>query len=877
MPFVNSDRGPASDDSSGAGPRPGMGPGGGPLAATDLARTRKQLTEATGAGRLDAPGLRQVLVDLHEFWLTSKAAELGIRPHSGLAIVAVGGLGRGEMLPHSDLDLILLHDDLAVERLSEVADGLWYPLWDANIPLDHSVRTVPQALQVAAEDTTAALGLLEARHIVGDEDLSSLLIGGVRQQWRTEIRHRFPEVVEHAQDRWRRAGDIAHRAEPDLKNGRGGLRDVQLLGALAIAQLTDGMGGLRPDSPNAGPQMAYHRLLDIRTELHRIAGRPREQVRAQDADEMGASLRIGDRFDLARVISDSARTISYSIDVGLRTAGNALPRRGLSKLRRSPIRRPLDEGVVEHNGEIVLARNAIPSKDPGLILRVASASARTGLPISASTLSRLADYAPELREPWPAEALSDLLVLLGSGHHMIDPIEALDRTGLWGRLLPEWGAVRDLPPRDAVHTWTVDRHLVETAAYASSMTTRVSRPDLLVLGALIHDLGKGRGADHSIVGAELAVQVGNRFGLWPQDVDVLSELVRHHLLLPSIATRRDLDDPATATEVAETLGYDRVLLELLAALAEADSRATGPGVWGEWKASLINDLVRRTMRLIDGETPEEPEPLSAQTRALAESGEYAVSITQGEGPHTFTVVMVAPDTPGLLSKMAGVVALNGLRSHSATVQGIETSDGQRRAVNTFVVVPTFGSPPEAGLLRQQLIAAVEGKIDVIERLDARESSSPIPTIGSVNAAPGIGAGAAAGSTDPAVDGAGHPKNAVPALFAIAPPRVLWASAPSDDEVLMELRTDDRLGLLSRVSKVIEQQGADVRWAKVTTLGPTVVDNFCLRLADDTPQARTALADAVIVACPPPQPRSEDDSDGGSAGTTGSGRSGVPIS
>ena len=197
--------------------------------------------------------------------------------------------------------------------MSEVADGLWYPLWDANIPLDHSVRTVPQALQVAAEDITAALGLLEARHIAGDEDLSALLIGGVRQQWRNDIRDRFAGVVEHAQDRWRRAGDIAHRAEPDLKNGRGGLRDVQLLGALAIAQLTDGMASLRPDSPGAGPQLAYMRLLDIRTELHRIAGRAREQVQAQDADEIGAALRIGDRFDLARVISDSARTISLSL------------------------------------------------------------------------------------------------------------------------------------------------------------------------------------------------------------------------------------------------------------------------------------------------------------------------------------------------------------------------------------------------------------------------------------------------------------------------------------------------------------------------------------------------------------------------------------
>ncbi|WP_338837708.1 [protein-PII] uridylyltransferase [Gordonia polyisoprenivorans] len=864
MPFVSTGHGPASDDDSGAGPRPSQTP----VAATDLAATRRQLTEASGPNRLDAPGLRQVLVDLHEFWLTSKGAELGIKPGSGLAIVAVGGLGRGELLPHSDLDLILLYEDQSPERVSEVADGLWYPLWDANIALDHSVRTVPQALQVASEDVTAALGLLEARHIAGDEDLSSLLIGGVRQQWRSEIRTRFPAVVEHARDRWRRSGDIAHRAEPDLKNGRGGLRDVQLLGALSIAQLTDGMANLRPDSPGAGPQVAYHRLLDIRTELHRIAGRAREQVRAQDADEIGAALRLGDRFDLARVISDAARTIGYSTDVGLRTAGNALPRRGLAKLRRSPIRRPLDEGVVEHNGEIVLARNAIPSKDPGLILRVAASSARTGLPISASTLSRLADYAPELREPWPSEALGDLLVLLGSGPHMVAPIEALDRTGLWGRLLPEWGAVRDLPPRDAVHTWTVDRHLVETAVNAGAMTTRVTRPDLLLLGALIHDLGKGRGADHSIVGAELAIQVGNRIGLWPQDVTILSQMVRHHLLLPTVATRRDLDDPATAEEVVDKLGHNRLLLELLAALAEADSLATGPGVWGDWKASLITDLVRRATRLLDGEELPTPEPLTDEMIALARSDDFAVRITPTDGLHTYSVLMVAPDHPGMLSKMAGVLALNGLRSLSATVQGYEN-----RAVNSFVVVPVFGTPPEAGLLRQQLMATVDGKFSVLERLDKRERESPTPTIGTIVATPGAVAVAQGAPDDPATVAA----NAVPALFAVAPSRVLWTSADLDGGVLMELRTDDRLGLLSRVSDVIEHAGVVVRWAKVATLGNTVVDTFCLMLGEDTPERRAELAEAVLAVCPPPRPHTESDDDPGPASYGSSGRSGVPIS
>ncbi len=173
---------------------------------------------------------------------------------------------------------------------------------------------------------------------------------------------------------------------------------------------------------------------------------------------------------------------------------------------------------MEFAGEVILARDAKPQRDPGLTLRVAAASATTGLPIAASTLGRLAETAPELREPWPRDALEDLLVLLTAGPTAVTVIEALDRTGLWGRIFPEWGAVRDLPPRDAVHIWTVDRHLAETVSRASALATRVARPDLLVLGALLHDIGKGRSEDHSVIGAELAVRVGNRLGLWPSDV-----------------------------------------------------------------------------------------------------------------------------------------------------------------------------------------------------------------------------------------------------------------------------------------------------------------------------------------------------------------------
>ena len=258
---------------------------------------------------------------------------------------------------------MLLHDNMPDEVVTQVAELLWYPLWDANIRLDHSVRTVPEALQVAGEDIAAGMAMLEARHIAGDAELSSLLVGGARRQWRTGIVSRFDELVEHAQSRWERSGEIAHRAEPDLKCGRGGLRDVQLLNALAIAQLADVYPSHSLVSPTGSLGGAHLALLNVRTELHRISQRGRDQLLAQFADEIGAALRIGDRFDLALVLSDAARTISYYVDAGLRTAANALPRRGLSALRR-PVRRPLDEGVIESGGEVMLARDARPERDP---------------------------------------------------------------------------------------------------------------------------------------------------------------------------------------------------------------------------------------------------------------------------------------------------------------------------------------------------------------------------------------------------------------------------------------------------------------------------------------------------------------------------------
>lgn len=778
-------------------------------AASDLAAARRQLLSDGSA--LHAAELRHAWLDLHESWLTAKADEIGIADGSGFAIVGIGGLGRHELLPYSDLDLMLLHDDKPAEVLQGVADKLWYPLWDANVRLDHSVRTVSGALGVANADMIAALGMLDARHIAGDARLSEELIAGARRQWRSAIRSRMDELVEITQARWARCGRIAQRAEPDLKSGRGGLRDVQLLDALGVAQLIDRHGMARPESPGGSLDDAYLTLLDVRTELHRVSGRGRDQLLAQYADEISAALHIGDRFDLARKLSGAGRTIAYHAETGLRTAENALPRRGVSALVRRPKRRPLDEGVVEYAGEIVLARDASPDTDAGLVLRVAAASADTGVPIGAATLSRLAAAAPEMPTPWPREALDDLLVVLSAGPTAVATVEALDRTGLWERLLPEWAAIRDLPPRDVAHKWTVDRHVVETAVNAAPLATRVARPDLLALGALLHDIGKGRGVDHSVLGAEMAIGMAARLGVAPHDAELLSKLVRHHLLLPVVATRSDLNDPKTIEGVSEALGGDPLLLDVLSALTEADSKATGPGVWSDWKASLIEELVRRCRLVMAGEPLPQAQPTAPQYLSLAADHGVHVEI-EAAGGERLNVVMIAPDQRGLVSNAAAVLALNSLRIHSASVN---THEGA--AITEFVVSPLFGAPPEAGQLRQQFTNALNGAVDVIAALEKRDSDV---------------AGAASAR-------AGEVQVGVPVTRSTAPPHIQWLDPAASGQSLVEVRAMDRLGLLALLARALERAGADIAWAKVHTFGSTAADVFCVELPDD-PGAHAAV-------------------------------------
>jgi len=733
------------------------------------------------AEEIGAP-LRAELTALYDRWLT------GLLPNRpGIALLAVGGLGRREPTPHGDLDLVLLHDG-KVGDIADVADELWYPIWDAKLGLDHSVRTTEQAIAVAEADLKAMLGLLDARHIAGDPALTGLLREQVISRWRRSAVTRLPELQELARSRWAVRGEASFLLEPDLKDCRGGLRDWVGLRALASAQLID---------LTAAVLEASTALLDVRGELHRLTGRATDVLRAQDREGVALALGLASPDAALRMVNEAARTLAYATDVGWRRVAALNPPAGRRLLRRlrggpspltDPVRQPLAKDVVAQSGEVVLARDADPWADPVLSLRVARAAATADLPISPYTLTRLATETGPLPEPWPAAARAEFVALLGAGRRSLAPLEALDQHGLLSRLIPEWEAVRFLAQHNPVHRYTVDRHLIETAVRASDHTAEVARPDLLLVGALLHDVGKGYPGDHSEVGERLAERIATRMGFPPDDVAVIAALARHHLLLPDTATRRDLDDPSTIAIVTAAIGSSGALLDLLHALTVADAAATGPAAWSEWKASLIRQLVHRTRRVLGGQALPPPEPPSSLVLELARLGQVRVAIDGSD------VIVAAPDAPGLLSAASGLLALHSLDVQAADVR---TVDGM--AVNRFTVSPRFGELPDPERLDGDLRRILAGSLVLAERLQAKEATYR-----------------------QAVTSDG------------APLRLLWFDDEATDATVLEVRTRDSIGLLHRVTAALERGGVDIRAARISSLGSFVVDAFYLTDAEGEP-------------------------------------------
>ena len=717
----------------------------------------------------------RALSDSRDSWLTElfQDAVKATKKSNDIALLAVGGYGRREVAPHSDLDLMLVHR--SVKDISEVASLLWYPLWDAGIKLGHAVRTPKEVLQLCLTDLDTATSLVTARVLAGNATLGDEVISQARESWHKKGNSWLVELHQRILERYATHGELAFLLEPNLKESMGGLRDIHALkwAIEAGLQLSEGDQHALEDANEV--------LLNVRVALHQHVGRATEVLRLEDQSAVAQLAGYTSDDELMARIAEVGRRVSWISDEAWAQLDPPTSRSSIPQL--------LAPGIQLIEGEIHLDQSVDVSHDPTLLLRVGAVAARLGVRINRSTLDRLGNLSPVWPDPWPAGASEDLVALLLEGEKAIPVLESFDQRNLIVRVLPEWEPVRSKPQRNAFHKYTVDRHLWQTVANASQLQDRVSRPDLLVLGALFHDLGKGYEGDHTDVGVELFGPIGMRMGLVESDQEIVSKLIEHHLLLADTATRRDLSDDATISMVAKNVGSGLVL-DLLHALTIADSLATGPSAWSDWKAELISLLVERVHHVLGGgDMSNDSWRLfpDAEVLELMAAGSFAVRTLSDR------VTVVSIDAPGTFSKVAGVLAL-----HNLDVLGAEAhSDEQGMAASEFRV----GSALEIDWapIVHNLELALSGRLALDSRIAERAAHSR-PR---------------------------RPMSAAPP----APPAVRFDDAASSNATFLEVRAPDQVGVLHRITKAIADLGLDIRHARVLTLGNEVVDAFYVRQAD----------------------------------------------
>jgi [protein-PII] uridylyltransferase len=696
-----------------------------------------------------------------------------------IALAAVGGYGRGELSPGSDLDILILHSGKASEsELSEVVHGILYPLWDKNLKIDHSVRTRAQTRESASSDLKVAMGLLDIRLIAGDANLVAAVQHDSLDSWRHNSRAKLEQLRIALDERHGRAGELAYLLEPDLKEARGGLRDITALRAIDMS------GSVRVPLEHIGE--AESTLMSVRESLHIVTGRDKDRLLFQEQDKVAEYLEYRDADELMGAVAHAARTVDYL----LHSTWHRFEHRGkdgLGQILRKPRTTNISESLSIAHQEIVINHDVDLASDALLGIRTAATAAQTGLPISPESSQRLAaSYRVGLGllpNPWPRSARESLITLIGAGSSMVSLWESLDQEEILFHWIPEWRAVRSLPQRNALHRHTVDRHMVETAVHAAALTRRVHRPDLLLFSALFHDIGKGSEEDHSERGERLIQPLARRIGFSEEDIVTLRLLIRHHLLLSATATRRDLDDPATIASVVAVVP-DLQTLELLHALSIADGEATGRGAWSDWKESLLNDLVSR-VKIALSDTTIAPQPqVSQEELDLAVKGELHVRIERRESD--FAIEIIAPDRPGLLSIVAGVLNLARFDVRSARTKTIEKCAVMRWIVTPDQFAPTVNEED----LYDELAQALSGQSDLHARIARRISDyAQLPTI------------------------------------PVPSPEVETFMDAATDATIIEVRSHDRPALLFGIGEEIRKCQIDIRAAIVTTLGAEAIDTL----------------------------------------------------
>ncbi len=734
-----------------------------------MASLASQRLEVLHDATLQGAAFTAALSDVVDAWLVDLFEEQ-VGERSDVALLAVGGYGRRDLAPFSDLDVLLLHED--APDIGQLAENLWYPIWDEGSKLGHAVRTPAEALALARTDLDTATALLSARHLAGNADVTAVLVEAAMRQWQKRADQWLPRLAESVVERHRTSHEVAFMLEPDIKSGRGGLRDVHAL--RWASHLTD---RTRLDEPQLNA--AYGVLIRTRVALHRAAQRSGDRLLLEQQDAVAALLGYGDADLLMADVASSARRVAWLSDMAWASMIDE-PKRRLAFRRRSATT-PV-EGIRLVDGRVELDEGTAVT--PTSVLRLAITAARSEARVTPETLVRLGTAQITVPEPWPAELRSLFVELLQVGKGMIPVVETLDQLGLWVPFMPEWEPSRSRPQRNAYHRFTVDRHLWEAAAEAAALVDVSGRPDLLVLGALLHDIGKPYPGDHTEVGMALITSIGPRMGLDEHDTAVLRAMCEHHLLLPDVATRRDINDEDTLQTVADAVGSVEVL-ELLHGLTEADSIATGSSAWSSWKAGLVRDLAAKVRFLLEGGDSSELErdfPTDEQRQALRRG------TIKFEG-HGDRLTVMEVDRPGVFARISGAVSLNGLDVLEAAAH---TEFGM--ALATFRVQSTHGREIDWDRVCLSVQRSVRGKLAIEARLAERVRTYSAGT------------------------------------SRVAPMRVVSTAVDIDNETtsaatVIDVSAPNGIGLLYQVTRALSALDLNILTAKVQTLGDDVVDSF----------------------------------------------------
>jgi [protein-PII] uridylyltransferase len=783
-----------------------------------------------------------------------------------LAVAAVGGYGRGELAPYSDVDLLFLYPYKRTPHVEQMIEFSLYRLWDLGLKVGQATRSVDECLRLARTDLQICTSLLEARFLWGDRTVFDDFAARFEAEV-VEGRGRvFVEAKLAERDtRHQRTGDSRYLLEPNIKDGKGGLRDLQTLFWLGrfLYRIEDPSElvshGVLNQATLRHFEKAQRFLWTVRCHLHYLAGRPEERLTFDLQPEVARRMGYRERRGSSSVERFMKHYYLVAKEVG------ALTRIFCAALEEQHRRRPLGlarfgfgrrrvDGMLIQSGRIIPATPDLFEREPAAMLRLFHLAQERELDIHPeawrAVTHSLRRVDAELRDDPAANEL--FLKMLTSRRDPATTLRRMNEVGLLGRFLPEFGRVVAQMEHSLYHVYTIDEHTIRAIGVLHQIETGqleaelplatglmpkvLSRTELYV-AVLFHDLGKGRVGDHSEIGARMVQRTGPRLGLSDEQIETVSWLVRHHLLLSRVAFKRDIDDPKTVSDVADTIQSPE-RLRLLLVLTAADIRAVGPNVWNGWKGQLLRALYHETdAALVGGDASgRRRERVEAAKEALAEALadwpaaererfltrhdprywlgfdletllRHAKLVRKAEAERsTLTVdfrvdqfrartevVLFAPDHPGLFMKVAGALALSGASIVDARI--FTTTDGM--ALDSFGIqnVEDRGAvadPARLERIRRNIERSLAGEIALDQALAGRRS---LPERADV--------------------------------FEVEP-RVLIDNGASRTHTVLELNGRDRPGLLYDVAKTLKDLGMGISSAHISTYGERVVDVFYVK-------------------------------------------------